>query len=380
MAVADLGNGHPDIVTANLNKANGSSGNTISVLLGNGNGTFQPAQAITVGSGPDALAIADFTGDGRPDIAVADYHDNKVSVLLGNGDGTFKAAKPYAISVLRNLSTRPVAVVAADVNGDGHPDIITANQYGDPVSVLLGDGNGAFQPAKSLGAGIGSVALAVADLGNGRSDIVTTNVNYNTVSVFLNQGDGQFQAPSVPSDIPGRDAPQLADFTGDGIPDAVSLNQRTGQIFFRQGTGNSKNVYDPLVPVNSPSHPAIDFTVVQTPGLPEIAALDFVNQQVDVYAWSSSVESFQEISSFATGPQPVRIASADLDGNGRGCIVVANDFDDTVTIGLQQSTGSFDTFTRSMAPPPPVSPSTTPIVTVCSTSSSATGRPAMSPC
>ena len=84
-AVADLnGDGRPDIVTTN------SADNTVSVLLGNGDGTFQPQQTFAVGRSPRGLAVADLTGDGIPDLVVANYNDNTVSVLMGNGDGTFQ--------------------------------------------------------------------------------------------------------------------------------------------------------------------------------------------------------------------------------------------------------------------------------------------------
>ena len=171
------------------------------------------------------------------------------------------------------------------------------------------------------------------------------------MSVLLNLGNEQFQAPTGPSGIPSQDVPQLQDLTGDGIPDAVSLDQNTGQILFRQGTGDPSNPFAPLVVVN-PGRPATDFTLVQTQGLPEIAALDSVDQQVFLYAWSSSAGQFQEIGAFATGPDPVRIASADLDGNGLGDIVVGNDLDNTLTIALQQSPGTFDTFTRNVGAGP----------------------------
>ena len=96
VAVADLtGDGMPDIITAN------ASSNTVSVLMGNGNGTFQPQQTYAVGSRPYSVAVADLTGDGKPDIVTTNYGGNSVSVLLNNGDGIFRQPA--------DLRHRPVA-------------------------------------------------------------------------------------------------------------------------------------------------------------------------------------------------------------------------------------------------------------------------------
>jgi hypothetical protein len=132
VAVADVnGDGRPDLVVAN--KYSGS----VSVLLGNGNGTFQAAQNFSVGTGPVAVAVADVNGDGHPDLITANYFSNSVSVLLGNGDGTFGSAVTFGVG------TNPYALAVADVNGDGVPDVVTANAQSNYVSVLLGKRNAA---------------------------------------------------------------------------------------------------------------------------------------------------------------------------------------------------------------------------------------------
>ena len=98
------------------------SDNTVSVLLGNGDGTFQPQVTYAVGADPDAIVAGDFTGDGDLDLAVANCGDNTVSVLLGNGDGTFQPQVTYAVG------TDPDAIVAGDFTGDGHLDLAVANE------------------------------------------------------------------------------------------------------------------------------------------------------------------------------------------------------------------------------------------------------------
>ena len=141
MAGDFTGDGRTDLAVAN------SGSNDVSVLLGNGDGTFQPQVTYAVGTGHDALVAGDFTGDGRTDLAVANYGSNDVSVLLGNGDGTFRNQVTYAVG------TGPDALVAGDFTGDGRTDLAVANYGSNDVSVLLGNGDGTFQPQVTYAVG-----------------------------------------------------------------------------------------------------------------------------------------------------------------------------------------------------------------------------------
>jgi hypothetical protein len=143
VTIGDVNGDHiPDLAITNISE------NTVSVLLGNGDGTFQAAVAYAVGIAPRTVAMADFNGDGIPDLAVTDegtgpaYAAGGISVLLGNGDGTFQAAVNYAV---RN---QPTSIVVADFNRDGIPDLAVANYNSTTVSVLLGNGDGTFQAAR----------------------------------------------------------------------------------------------------------------------------------------------------------------------------------------------------------------------------------------
>ena len=142
MAVGDFnGDGKADLAVANYGSDN------VSVLLGNGNGTFQAAVNYAAGTSPHSVAVGDFNGDGKADLAVANYGSNNVSVLLGNGNGTFQAAVNYA------AGTSPCSVAVGDFNGDGKADLAVANYGSNNVSVLLGNGNGTFQAAVNYAAG-----------------------------------------------------------------------------------------------------------------------------------------------------------------------------------------------------------------------------------
>jgi hypothetical protein len=179
-AVDLIGNGILDLVM--VNPAAGS----VTILLGNPDGTFQPAQTLTGAAlDPEAVAVGDFNGDGIPDLAVADAAAGAVSILLGNGDGTFQAPVPIPVG------NGPRAVVAADLNGDGIVDLVTANQDDNSVSVLLGNGDGTFAPAATYAVGAQPSAVAVGDLnGDGIPDLVVTSAAGNTVSIYLGVGDG----------------------------------------------------------------------------------------------------------------------------------------------------------------------------------------------
>lgn len=211
-----------DLVVAN------SGSNTVSVLLGNGDGTFQPPVGYGVGSGPYSVAIGDFNGDGRLDLVVANNGSNDVSVLLGNGDGTFQGAVNYP------GGSGPWSVAVGDFNGDGRLDVAVANYGSGAVSVFLGNGNGTFQPAVSYGgdAAQNATSVAVGDFnGDGKLDLIVTLSGPNVVGVLLGAGDGTFQPaayyvaqgyiPFNPTSV------AVGDFNGDGrLETAVSDDQK----------------------------------------------------------------------------------------------------------------------------------------------------------
>jgi FG-GAP-like repeat len=186
VAIADVnGDGKPDVVTGNGGIV-GVYGENASVLLGSGNGTFSnaPGSPYPVGANPRSVAVADL-GNGFPDLVIANEDNNTVSVLLGNGSGSFSNApgSPFAVG------TKPTSVAVADVNGDGKPDIVTANSGSNNVSVLFGNGSGSFSaaPGSPFAVGANPASVAVADVnGDGRPDIVTANQGSSNVSVLLN--------------------------------------------------------------------------------------------------------------------------------------------------------------------------------------------------
>jgi hypothetical protein len=200
--------------------------NNVSVLLGNGDGTFRPAVNYAVDGHPLSVAVGDFNGDGTPDVVTANYDTNTVSILQGNGDGTFQAAVNYAVG------HSPRAVLVGDFRGDGESDLAIANRASNSVSVLLNNGNGTFQAAVNYPTGNGPLSLAAADFNqDGNLDLVTANWSSGTVSVLLGNGDGTFQTRLDYSSA-GANPWSVAtgDFNGDGYPDLVVANRNSSSV------------------------------------------------------------------------------------------------------------------------------------------------------
>jgi len=238
VAVGDFNrDGVPDLVVAC------SGSNSVSVFLGNGDGTFQPARNFAANGG-QSVAVGDFNGDGVQDLAVADYNLNNVpgsdtvSVLLGNGGGTFQPARTFATAGMN-----PVTVAVGDFNGDGRPDLAVTNSANTSsgavpgnVSVLLGNGDGTFQPARTLNVGSTPAFVAVRDFnGDGVSDLAVANFDFNiqgpnTVSVLLGNPDGTFQAPLSFGAGTNPDSVAVGDFNGDGLQDLAVANFNSNTV------------------------------------------------------------------------------------------------------------------------------------------------------
>jgi hypothetical protein len=214
------GDGKTDVVVTNMD----TNSTTVGLYLGNGDGTFQTPTLTTAGSLLTAIAVGDFNGDHHLDIAVTNKGDgtnpSTVSILLGNGDGTFTLGTPITVGVA------PVGLATADLNGDGKVDLLVANGgtgNSGTVSILFGNGDGTFQPAVSLSLTAPAIAVTVADFdGDGFPDIAVAEQG-SLVDLFTNKGDGTF--PQVPEQYPIGGNPDFliaADLNNDGLPDLLA--------------------------------------------------------------------------------------------------------------------------------------------------------------
>jgi hypothetical protein len=322
VAVGDFnGDGILDLAVVN------GADNTVSILLGNGDGTFQAPLTCPAGDGPVSVVAVDLTGTGILDLVVADLRGNYVSVLLGNGDGTFQAPQSYA------TGQSPIEVAVADLNGDGIPDLVTANYDDGTVSILLGVGDGAFQPAQNIPAGSKPAAVVVADFnGDGIPDLAVADFAGNSVNILLGNGDGTFQMAAAYAVAAGPVAVAVGDFNGDGIPDLVVACQYANavSVLFGNGDGSFGNaqVYNA-----GPSPAWVAVGDIDGDGLPDLVVSDYGANQVVVLPGNPD-GTFRPPVSYAVGTQPLGGALADFNGDGFLDVAVADAGDNTVSVLL----------------------------------------------
>ena len=225
------GDGKPDIAVANTGSSN------VSILLGNDDGTFQPAMNFSTGNSPTVIALGDFNRDGKLDLAVFQPAGNgvagSVSVLLGNGDGTFQAPRTLA------LSQSAFFMDVADFNLDNKLDLAVSDSDSAGairLNIFLGNGDGTFQAAKQTT--LPSGGLFFADFnGDGKPDIAVENTSSKNLSILLGNGDGTFQAAkqtALPSSTVGLAA---ADFNGDSKADVAVATAAGIMILLGNGDG-----------------------------------------------------------------------------------------------------------------------------------------------
>ena len=239
VAVGDFnGDGKPDLAVTNSGDFTTNPTGNLSILLGNGDGTFQTAVSYAADSAPSEIAVGDFNLDGKVDLAVANSLTSDVSVFLGKGDGTFNTAVNY--SGIDGAS----ALVVGDFNRDGHPDLAVAATDGTSVTILTGNGSGGFSTGAVLTVGNFPTEITAADFNNdGKLDLAVTNSGDGTLSVLIGNGDGTFH-PQVlyntgtSGSSSGPSSVTTGDVNGDGKIDIVVTNLLEDDIGTLLGNGD----------------------------------------------------------------------------------------------------------------------------------------------
>jgi hypothetical protein len=336
VAVADVnGDGRPDLISA----VQGSS--TLSVLTNNGSGGFALATNLSVAF-PLSVTAADVNGDGRPDlISVGNYTGTTttISIWTNNGSGNF------ALLSTMTVTGSPHSVAMADVNGDGKVDMVcaygTASYYTNLVSVFTNNGSGNFTLAESLTVANGSspYSATVADVnGDGWPDLITANNGNSTLSVFTNNGgNGGFTLASTVNAYAGPftqiNSVAAADVNGDGRLDLICANNLTNtlSVFTNIGGGNFALAATMIVGTNPVTVVAAD---VNGDG-----KVDLITEN-DIIAGTLTILTNNGSGKFAlyanpsVGGLPIFVAAADLNGDGKVDLVSANFGDNTLSVLL----------------------------------------------
>ena len=279
---ADInGDGKLDVVTPS------SYYSTISVYMNNGDGTLATKVDYSTGSNtsPRSISVADYNGDGSPDMSVANFNSNNISVFLNNGNGTFAAKVDYT------GGSNPISVDSSDFNSDGKIDIVVANLNSNTVSVFMNNGNGTFATKVDYSTGNEPNSIKSADYnGDGKADLAFTSSYFNYVSVRLNNGDGTFANRVNYTTGTNPYSVTSADYNGDSKLDLIVANKDSNTISVLRNNGNG--------------------------------------------TFAAKVD-------YTTGTNPYSVTSADYNGDSKLDIAVANSGTSTVSVFINSGNGTF---------------------------------------
>ncbi|PYJ03502.1 MAG: hypothetical protein DME25_12075, partial [Verrucomicrobia bacterium] len=327
VAVGDFnGDGKTDVVVANQFSAN------VSVLLGQGNGSFQPAVNYAAGAGPSAVAVGDFNGDGKVDLVVTDLGSTVVWVLLGNGNGTFQAPVSF------DAADTAQSVTVGDFDRNGKLDLAVANRGLGAVSVLAGNGDGSFAAPTTYLTGTDPLFVGLGDFDrNGPPDLAVADAALfddvaSDVAILLSRGNGTFRAAVNYSAGTSPRAVGVGDFNGDGNPDlavadygALDVNSQFTNSSVSVLLGNGDGTFQAPISYAAGEGPlSLVVTDFNSDGRPDLAVANYRSRSVSVL-FGKGDGTFEPPANYSAGFNPHGVAVGDFNGDGLIDITVVND-------------------------------------------------------
>ena len=342
IAIADFDrDGNPDIVSGD--RAGRNAGKFFQGLKGLGDGTFRRAQNQELPNDPhEGLAAGDFNKDGKQDIAVANYGLDNVSILLGNGSGTFGARTDYAVG------NQPASIVVGDWNGDTNPDLATSNEDTNSVSILLGNGNGTFQSSTNIAIGTGASSITAGDYNkDGKLDLALAAGG--SAILLQGAGDGTFTSVNSYSGFGSAyyvglhrnlDWITSGDFNGDNTLDLAITSYSSGHsIAVLLGNGNM--TFQTAVTYSVSGYPANILAVdLNKDGKLDLATVDSGNDHVSILIGHGD-GTFATSVQYQPGLVPLYLAQADLNNDGKIDLIASNQYSGNVSVLFGNGDGTF---------------------------------------
>jgi CSLREA domain-containing protein len=323
VAIGDFnGDGKQDIAATNFALT------TVSIRLGDGLGGFTSATDVSVGQSPASVAIGDFNNDGKQDIAAANISSNTVSIRLGDGLGGFSGTTNVGVG------SAPRSVAIGDFNGDGKQDFAAANSNGpNTVSIRLGDGLGGFSGTTNVSVGSVPVSVAIGDFNiDGKQDIAVANQSSNTVSIRLGDDLGGFSGTTDVSVDSGPFSVAVGDFNNDGKQDIAAANfgSTTVSIRLGDGLGGFSGTTNVSVGIHPRSVAIGDFN---NDGKQDIAAANRDSNTVSIRL-GDGLGGFSGTTNVSVGSVPVSVAIGDFNNDGKQDIAAANNGSNNLSVRL----------------------------------------------